>query len=194
MKEEKGEGGFSSKRNRSVILHDIFLIFFYMHRERKWVISHIFGMIWSLKLFFPPLTLVFDHCALHLCKSSMINAQTLHDHCTTVAWHLNNQCSAKLLHKSCMTFARPFHGCCPIVTQPNQVRKWTLKNMKTLFLINYSLLHPQKTIRFPWLVLNKAIFAYQRQDKIRTTALWPISKTNWNFPHFSRCETGGRKA
>ena len=24
--------------------------------------------------------------------------------------------------------------------------------------------------------------------------MWAISTTNWNFPHFSPCETGGRKA
>ena len=34
---------------------------------------------------------------------------------------------------------------------------------------------------------------HKRQVKIRTTALWTISTTNWSFPHFSPCETGGRK-
>ena len=35
---------------------------------------------------------------------------------------------------------------------------------------------------------------HYRQIKIRTTALWIISLTYWNFPHLFPLETGGKKA
>ena len=34
----------------------------------------------------------------------------------------------------------------------------------------------------------------ERESKIRINALWAISATFWNYPRFSPCETGGRKA
>ena len=44
------------------------------------------------------------------------------------------------------------------------------------------------------MMVVRNLWIFKRQIKIRTTALWAISTTNWNFPHFSPCETGGSKA
>ena len=43
------------------------------------------------------------------------------------------------------------------------------------------------------IITRWTVYLSYRESTIRITALWVISTTFWNFPHFSPCETGGRK-